>query len=305
MRPAWSVIFFTSLSGVGYGLTFWLGLVCLLEPPASPWPLVINLGIAGFLITVGLLSSTLHLHHPERAWRAISQWRSSWLSREGVAAIATYGPLVWLGWSLWQGDVNGVAALLLTLMSVVTVFCTAMIYSSLQTVRAWCHGWVPPIYLGFALVSGGYWLLAVGAPAKPGWLPVASVLILAAVWWGKWRYWRDLDHGIGDSTPATATGLPGSVQLLDPPHTEDNYLLKEMAYQVARRHSDKLRRMALVFGLFVPLLCLVGLFVPAWAAAVLLGLGAVSLTGGIFIERWLFFAEATHAVTLYYGGARA
>jgi DMSO reductase anchor subunit len=48
--------------------------------------------LAALLVTLGLLSSTFHLGHPERAWRAFSQWRSSWLSREGVAAVATYLP---------------------------------------------------------------------------------------------------------------------------------------------------------------------------------------------------------------------
>jgi hypothetical protein len=47
---------------------------------------------AAYLVSLGLLSSTFHLGHPERAWRAFSQWRSSWLSREGVAAVATYLP---------------------------------------------------------------------------------------------------------------------------------------------------------------------------------------------------------------------
>ena len=109
MRPAWSVIFFTSLSGVGYGLSFWLASIGLLGGSSAPEPMLVALGVAALLITVGLLSSTLHLHHPERAWRAISQWRSSWLSREGVAAILAYGPLLWFGWSVWQGEINLVA----------------------------------------------------------------------------------------------------------------------------------------------------------------------------------------------------
>ena len=190
-------------------------------------------------------------------------------------------------------------------MAVITVFCTAMIYASLKTIRAWNHRIVPFVYLGFALASGGYWLLALAPTAVPSWLPVASVLILAAVWMAKFMYWQDLDSDAGGSSAATATGLSGSVKLLDPPHTEDNYLLTEMAYQVARRHSTKLRRIALVAGLFVPLLCLVGLFIPGWLAVGVFGLGATSLTVGIFVERWLFFAEATHTVTLYYGGSNA
>src|SRR3712207_4420362 len=93
MHPALSVIVFTTSSGMGYGLLTLLGLggaFGLL--PAAP-----GFGIAAFalalgLVTAGLLSSLLHLGRPERAWRALSQWRSSWLSREGVLALATFVP---------------------------------------------------------------------------------------------------------------------------------------------------------------------------------------------------------------------
>ena len=91
MRPAWSIIFFTSSSGLGLGLAAWI--VLGLVPLESAMHL---LAIAGFtfgLIGAGLLSSTLHLGHPERAWRALSQWRSSWLSREGVLAVAVMAAL--------------------------------------------------------------------------------------------------------------------------------------------------------------------------------------------------------------------
>lgn len=308
MRPAWSVIFFTSVSGVGYGLTFWLGLAVLLDVPGVDGMFaLIVLGLGFLLISAGLLASTLHLHHPERAWRAMSQWRSSWLSREGVAAIVAYAPLVWLALTLWRGTASPLAAVLVMVTSIVTVFCTAMIYASLKPIRAWCHRLVPAVYLGFALASGAFWLLLllVLVGQIPVWLPGAGVLALVAVWLAKFRYWRDVDRGRSPSTAATATGLVGVVSQLDPPHTEENYLLHEMAYSVARRHGHKLRRLAVVSGLLVPLLCLAGLFLPTAASGVLLGLGALALTVGVLIERWLFFAEATHTVTLYYGATQA
>ena len=93
MKPAFSVIGFTTLSGLGYGMLFVLGLTTLLGlVPTERWLGVVALALALGSITLGLLSSTLHLGHPERAWRAISQWRSSWLSREGLAALVTYVP---------------------------------------------------------------------------------------------------------------------------------------------------------------------------------------------------------------------
>ena len=73
MNPAYSVIFFTTASGAGYGLLFLLGVFNAFGLlPESPWFGLASLGSALILITAGLLSSTFHLGHPERAWRALS-----------------------------------------------------------------------------------------------------------------------------------------------------------------------------------------------------------------------------------------
>ena len=85
MHPAPSVILFTTLSGAGFGLLFWLGLGL---PAPTGWAAFGYFVLAYLLAVGGLIASTLHLGHPERAWRAFSQWRSSWLSREGVSAVA-------------------------------------------------------------------------------------------------------------------------------------------------------------------------------------------------------------------------
>src|SRR3990172_1833150 len=99
MHPAYSVIVFTTAPGMGYGLLALLGLVGAAHGPVSSWWFGATcLAFALALIGVGLLSSTAHLGHPERAWRALSQWRSSWLSREGVAAIVTFLPGLAFAW---------------------------------------------------------------------------------------------------------------------------------------------------------------------------------------------------------------
>ena len=41
------------------------------------------------------------------------------------------------------------------------------------------------------------------------------------------------------------------------------------------------------------------LFCPASAGA--LAVAVMAHVAGMFVERWLFFAEAKHVVTLYYG----
>ena len=88
MHPALSVIFFTTLSGAGYGLLAWLAIASLVGGLPGPVRIVATL-IALVLASAGLLASFWHLGKPMRAWRAFSQWRTSWLSREGVAAVLT------------------------------------------------------------------------------------------------------------------------------------------------------------------------------------------------------------------------
>ena len=126
MHPSFSVIFFTTASGAGYGLLALLGVLAPLgvTPPDAAFGFV-ALGLALGAITAGLLSSTFHLGRPERAWRAFSQWRSSWLSREGVASVATYIPagLFGIAW-VFLGVVSSVLGILSMVGAVITVFCT-------------------------------------------------------------------------------------------------------------------------------------------------------------------------------------
>ena len=47
---------------------------------------------------------------------------------------------------------------------------------------------------------------------------------------------------------------------------------------------------------------LIGSAQPGWPAALVAGVAALASLLGIVVERWLFFAEARHAVMNYYGG---
>ena len=77
-----------------------------------------------------------------------------------------------------------------------------------------------------------------------------------------------------------------------------------MGFRVARKHAAKLRRIGLVLGGLVPtLLGLLGLALGADIA--LAPLAVLTAMTGTLVERWLFFAEAKHTVTLYYGAAAA
>ena len=314
MNPAFSVIFFTTLSGAGFGLWAWLGLRIALG--AAPidfqvlgWiMLLIGAGVAA---ATGLLASFWHLGKPLRAWRAFSQWRTSWLSREGVLAVASFLPAFALFLLLKDGAPDGVSpdvrivAGLLAVLSLGTVACTAMIYVSLTPIPAWRHRLVLPGYLLFALLTGGLPLLLSSAPGARGlegalpWLLAAIALALLVL---KVAYWRSIDDSQLAQTRGDAIGLPHrAASVFERPHTEANYITREMGFVVARRHARPLRVLAAtLFGL-LPLLVLAPMLMSMQGdATALLPFAATSALAGTFVERWLFFAQARHMVTLYY-----
>jgi len=313
MHPALSVILFTTSSGAGYGLLILLAVFGALGlVPAAP-----GLGLAAFLlslglITAGLLASTFHLGRPERAWRAFTQWRTSWLSREGVASVATYVPALGFGFGwVWLGSNDGgwaALGLLAALGALATLVCTGMIYASLPTIQRWHNGWVVPNYLALGLMSGAVLLDAVcrlAGLARPA-LGVTELVLIALAAGLKLGYWRHIDGTRAASTPATATGLAAPVRLLEAPHTEENYLMREMGFRIARKHAAKLRRIALVAGFAAPFaLALIALLIGGWAGALASLLAAAAVALGLVVERWLFFAEARHTVMLYYGADAA
>ncbi|MBT3702500.1 MAG: dimethyl sulfoxide reductase anchor subunit [Alphaproteobacteria bacterium] len=311
MNPAYSVIFFTTASGLGYGLLVFIGVFASLGLlPADRWLGFWGLGLALAAITFGLLSSTFHLGRPERAWRAVSQWRSSWLAREGVLALLTYVPAAVLGiaWVFYE-QISGsiaLAAIAVAVLSLVTVYCTGKIYASLKTIPAWHQTIVPVNYVILALMTGAVWFLALlnifSLPSMQ--VSVMAVVLLVFGLAAKVRFWRQIDHAPVTSTSGTATGLGdlGEVRLLETPNTSANYLNTEMGFKVARKHAAKLRRIAIIFGFVLPALLVILAGLASGVPAVLFScLAALLMMVGMVAERWLFFAEAKHVVNLYYG----
>jgi DMSO reductase anchor subunit len=315
MHPAKSVIFFTTGSGAGYGMLVWLAVLALIgQQPAETYYGLIAFGIAFGLVVGGLLSSTFHLGHPERAWRAMSQWRSSWLSREGIAAIVTFAPMgiFALGWVFLNDNqaLGGAIGFIGAILCLVTVYCTSMIYGSLKSIPAWFTRWTPVAYLVFSLMTGIVliWFLNVvfsmSSATLVGQMSLVFLLLGFAV---KIIYWNAVDNAPATSTAESATGLAklGKIRLIESPHSEDNYLLKEMGFQIARKHARKLRIIALILGFIAPFV-LIALALYVFPDQVLMiAIATVFFaTIGIVTERWLFFAEAKHVVTLFYGESR-
>lgn len=316
MHPAYSVILFTTASGAGYGLLAMLGLAAAFDLglPQTFWFGFTSLAISLGLITLGLLSSTFHLGHPERAWRAFSQWRSSWLSREGVAAVATYVPAAVFG-LLWVvanefGLAWKIAGALSAIGAVITVWCTGMIYGCLTTIRRWHHPLVAPNYILLSAASGLVLfalLMQVFGAGQP-WHACAAAIAIVIALAAKLVYWRSTDNAPRELTIEDATGLGsiGLVRQLDAPHTQSNFVQREMGYRVARKHAVKLRLISAIFGfgLATVLTVVAALFTGAMATAALL-FSTLAIALGVVLERWLFFAEAQHVVTLFYGAENA
>ncbi|CUK11363.1 DMSO reductase anchor subunit (DmsC) [Ruegeria denitrificans] len=288
MHPAPSVIVFTTLSGLGFGLLFFLGLGL---PVVTGW-VAFALFAIGFGLSVGgLLASTFHLGHPERAIKAFTQWRSSWLSREGWCAVIA---LILMGLyaigAVFLGQRWGVLGFLGALFSLATVFTTSMIYTQLKTIPRWNMKLTPAMFLSFSLAGGA--LLAGQLTAAMPLLLLAGVVQL--------MYWRQGDKAFAQSGTdlgsATGLGSRGSVRAFEPPHTGTNYLLREFVHVVGRKHAEKLRIISFTLAFFVPLILLMLPFHHILAL-----LAVLSHLAGVAMSRWLFFAQAEHVVGLYYG----
>ena len=289
MHPAPSVIAFTVLSGIGFGLLAFLGLGW---PGATGWLGFAHWGLGYGLALGGLLASTFHLGQPKRALKAFSQWRTSWLSREAwasVSALILLAPMAlsdWLGlgWPRGPGIIGAA-------LSIATVASTAMIYTQMKTIPRWNNWTTPPVFLSFML-AGGAILSGNRLPALAGCLALAVALV---------AHFRIGDTAFQKAaqTIGTATGLDriGAVTVFEQPHTRPNYLMREMIYLVARKHVPTLRRIAFGGAVIVPMALLI--LLPAHPVSYGV-IAAVHLVGAL-AARWLFFAQAEHVVGLYYG----
>lgn len=310
MHPAFSVIFFTVSSGAGFGLFALLYLTDLFGLDGGmPIEQKLVAGILALvLVAAGLTSSMFHLANPKNAWRAFNRFRTSWLSREGVFAMAFYPfAIIYLGltWLVMPEleVLRLTAGALATLLAWITLFSTGMIYGCLKTIRQWNSPLVPANYLALGHFTGALLLLAVasnGQVALTGYVPLALALLVAAATLKAIYYFWIASPGTGP-TIQTATGFTrGNVKLLDTGHTHGTFLTQEFGFQIARKFSLMLKTAVFVAGFIVPALILTlgdGASVAIYSAVATALLGMVA-------ERWLFFAEARHVINLYHGAQR-
>src|SRR5439155_9255615 len=170
--------------------------------------------------------------------------------------VAIFG----IGWVFFDttGGLVGLCGIFAATLAVATIVCTGMIYASLKPIHQWHNRWVVPNYLALALMSGFLvldFLVRLWAP-RPSGTALLSLLAVLGAWGMKERYWLVIDSTSAPSTVASATllGTRGKVRVLEPPHTEENYLLQEMGFRIARKHRVRLRRVARFAGFALPAL---------------------------------------------------
>ena len=289
MHPAPSIILFTVLSGFGFGLISIIGLLQFLSV-ISMFDLIIYSIIGVIFATVGLVSSFFHLANKKNAIKSLSQWQTSWLSREAIASIfcllIVFGNIIW---AVYQNNYVSEVGVVLFFLSLFTIFTTSMIYAQLKTVPSWNNALTPAIFVCAALTGGAILLT-----------DYASLVLLLVFGTLQISFWYIADRGFQDKETSVGTALGYNkneeIRPFDVAHTNRNYLLNEMVYKVARKHSVKIRYISFFMAFVFPM-SLILIFPINFSVSV----SAITIhLIGIYFSRWLFFAEAKHSVSFYY-----
>ncbi|WP_353572058.1 DmsC/YnfH family molybdoenzyme membrane anchor subunit [Candidatus Albibeggiatoa sp. nov. BB20] len=306
MHPAFSVIFFTVTSGLGYGLMTLAIIAQLTGFGGISEQSVLIAGIASLIfITLGLLASTLHLANPKNAIRAFSRFRTSWLSREGVFAVLFYPFALMFLFCIWKissgehemGIGGMVAGVIAATLAMVTIFSTGMIYACLKTIRQWNTALTPANYMTLGLMLGALFLASLQATAQTLNLAMALIVFAGVM---KLMYYAWINEPTGPSINSATGFTNGKVRILEPGHTADTFLTHEFGHIVLAYKSNFLRMLVFVLGFIVPFI----LVMMGKENVMLIYAAMISAYVGILIERWLFFAEARHVVNLYHGAQR-
>ena len=308
MHPSKSIIFFTVISGTGYGI--FIGLlfnILFMEISYSlNYKLFISL-VSFLMIVLGLLSSTLHLGHPERAWRAFSQWKSSWLSREGLVSVITFFPMV-LFYYFWINNINGYVFLLIILciFSLLTIFCTGQMYATLKTIPSWNNSLVTPIYIFNGITVGSLFVYSINFYFNYSTFLYEKFIIITIILnlLLKISYWI-LIRQKTDTNIQTAVGIKSkNISFFEGPHTGKNYLTTEMINKSNNKNNNFLRLTFCILTFIIPLY-MINQYSTLVADQFILKLSMIFVfilaLVGMIIERYLFFIQSKHVVGLYYG----
>ena len=308
MHPAFSVIFLTTLIGVGQGLFIALYLAEIgavfgrLPAPGARFYATGSFIALGFLAS-GLLASFFHLGRPERAWRTAAMWRTSWLSREVLvlpafmALVAAYGALHVSdsGWTLHVGTVGAFVCIALFV-------CTGMIYACIRFLQEWASTWTIVNFVTLGCASGFTFAAAfaffAATDLAPHYAAAAIVLTIVALCTraaslarnARIRPKSSLQTAIGIKHPhieQKAQGFMGGSF-----NTREFFHGRPAAVVRAVKWSF----LVLVFPVPVMLLAAGA----AWGVPALIVAAFAAQYAGLIAERWFFFAQARHPQNLYY-----
>jgi DMSO reductase anchor subunit len=322
MHPAFSVIFLTTLIGAGQGLFLALftaesyALFDLLPKQDDVGFYATGSALALGFLAAGLVASFFHLGRPERAWRAATQWRTSWLSREVLVlpafmgTVFLYGAAHLFGWKPVVATLPGGAVVdaafvlgaIGTLLAFALYICTGMIYACMRFLREW-HS--PLTVINYVLLgaASGFTLAAafaaVSAPALVRFLAGWALIILALGLVGRVASLIRNRRLKPKSTPQSAIGIkhPRIVQATQG-FMGGSFNTREFFHG---RSAGSLRWVKWAFlstAFVLPFLLLAaGL---SDAAGEFLAAAFIVQYAGLLAERWYFFAEADHPQNLYY-----
>lgn len=306
MNPAWSVIVFTTLAGAAQGLVVTLALSALAGIAPQGGFVGPALWVALLMLVLSLGASFLHLGHPERAWRAVLMWRSSWLSREVIvlpafiAVVALWALALRLGTS---GTVITTLMLLALALALLLWWCTAMIYACLRFVQEWAHRLTVINYLLIGLASGMLLTAALAASAGHGGyayrLAKATLLITLLAWAMRTLALRRNAALKPTSTAQSATGIPAArLRQTSMGMTGGSFNTREFFHGVGAAVMQRVRWALHGLGFALPALLILAALYSGRSK--LLIVAVVVQAVGLLAERWMFFAQARHPQNVYY-----
>ena len=306
MHPAFSVIIFTTLAGAAQGLVVTLAVARLLQGELPRGFLLASLSVALVLLLVSLVASSFHLGRPERAWRAVLMWRTSWLSREVIVLPAFIGIVaLWLALE-WSGALPALlpAVMLLAIALALALWlCTAMIYACLKFIEEWAHPLTVVNYLLLGLASGLLLTAALatlagatGAALHAGAWALGMTLLAALMRVAALVRNAGIRHR---STLQSATGIRGAnLRQTSMGMSAGAFNTREFFHGKPLWMLQRIKHAFLLLAFALPVLLMalaLGSREPAWLLPAL----AIQYVG-LLAERWFFFAQAKHPQNLYY-----
>ena len=303
MHPAWSVIFFTTLIGWAQGLVVALSVGTLGGRPPTRELLLAGLSVATVLSTAGLGCSFLHLGRPERAWRSVMMWRTSWLSREVIVVPAFIG---WIAlWLVLESNQRStiVFPLIAIGLALLLWLCTAMIYACLKFIREWSH---PLTFANYVLLGLGSGMLLTAALAV---VAGDSRYAIACSQWGVALTALALvvrsASLIRNARLRPVSTLQSATGIRAPQLKQMSMGMSAGAFNTREFFHGKslgfvrYAKVSFVALAFVLPIALVLISITAQSGIALFVAVAVQYLG-LLGERWYFFAEARHPQNLYY-----